>query len=120
MTGKALYILASSTLYEGENEDLDSKKFSVPFLNILLQEALNVENSIREAEGAELLGQAPLLQSLDDDIPYHDEVVRVAFPYGLAWQYRQEAMDNYWATIYRNLYTEALQNATKFVWEELC
>lgn len=119
MTGKDLYILASSTLYEGENEDLDSKKFSVQFLNILLQEALNVENSIREAEGVEKLGQAPLLQNLDEEIPYHDSIVRTAFPYGLAWQYRQEAMDNYWATIYRNLFTEALQNATVYIWVEI-
>lgn len=119
MTGKDLYILASSTLYEGDGEDLDSKKFSVPFLNILLQEALPVENGLREAEGAEKLGQAPLLQSLEEDIPYHDRLLRVAIPYGLAWQYRQEAMDNYWATIYRNLFTEALDKLTICNWVEI-
>ncbi len=119
MTGKDLYILASSTLYEGENDDLDSKKFSVPFLNILLQEALPVENSIRKAEGAELLGCAPLLSSLDEEIPYHDSILRTALPYGLAWQYRVEAMDNYWAAVYRNLFETALQSVAVFNWVEL-
>lgn len=116
MTGKDLYILASATLYEGDGEDLDSKRFSVSFLNILLQEALNAENSLRAAEGGEILLSAPLLTDLDTEIPYHDSIVRGALPYGLAWQYRQEAMDNYWATVYRNLFTEALQNAAAFTW----
>lgn len=120
MTGKELYVMASATLYEADGEDLDSKKFSVPFLNILLQEALPVENSIREAEGMEPLGQAPFIRSLDEEIPYHDSITKGALPYGLAWQYRQEAMDNYWGTIYRNLFTDALKSAAMFSWVSIC
>lgn len=103
-------------MYEEDGEDLDSKKFSLPFLNILLQESFNAENSIRKALGEEILAQAPLLQSLDEEIPYHDSITKGALPYGLAWQYRVEAMDNYWAAVYRNLFETAINQATMFSW----
>ena len=47
MTGQQIYELASSFLYEIDGEDEDSKRFAVGFINILLQECLNCENSMR-------------------------------------------------------------------------
>ena len=113
MTGQQIYVLASSFLYERDGEDADSKHFAVGFINILLQEALPCENSNRKSDGQELLRLAPTITSLDEEIPYHEEILRVAFPYGLASWYFAEAMDNYHESFYRNKFLAALEDATK-------
>lgn len=113
MTGQDIYIMASAFLYERDSEDGDSKHFAVPFLNILLQEALPTENSIRRFNGREILKAAPLITTLTAVIPYDDEITRVALPYGLAAQYYQEAPDNFQAENYRSKYLAALQDAAK-------
>lgn len=113
MTAKDIYILASSFLYERDGEDADSKSFSLGFLNILLQESLETENSIRLFNGQEPLMSAPLIATMDDAINYSDEITRVALPYGLAAQFFQEAMDNFQAENYRAKYISALNSARK-------
>ena len=119
MTGKDIYILASSFLYEKDGEDADSKTFSVGFLNILLQEALDVENSIRAYEERELLKSAPMLKTLDEEIEYADSITRAALPYGVAAQFFQEAMDNFQAENYRAKYISALNSARKITFESI-
>lgn len=113
MKAQNIYEIASSFLYEVDGEDTDSKKFAVGFLNILLQETLNCENSIRLWKDMETLDEAPFLTSLNDDIPYQPELTRVALPYGLASWYFQEAMDNFQAENYRNKYLAAVAEAGK-------
>lgn len=119
MTGKDIYILASSFLYEKDGEDVDSKTFSLGFLNILLQEALDVENSIRAYEERELLKSAPMLETLDEEIEYSDSITRAALPYGVAAQFFQEAMDNFQAENYRAKYISALNSARKITFEPI-
>ena len=114
MKGQDIYIMASAFLYEQDGEDTESKRFALPFLNILLQEALPTENSIRKFKGREILKAAPLITALTAEIPYDDEITRVALPYGLAAQYYQEAPDNFQAENYRSKYLAALQDAAKF------
>ena len=113
MTGQDIYELASSFLYERDNEDIDSKEFSIGFLNILLQEALPYENSIRLWSDQEELATAPMLESLADTIPYSDEITRAALPYGVASWFFQEAMDTFQAENYRNKFIAALSDAKK-------
>lgn len=113
MTGQQIYELASSFLYEVDGEDTDSKKFAVGFINILLQECLDTENSIRESKGTEQLEEAPFITALSEEIPYSPALVRVAFPYGLASWYFQEAMDNFQAENYRSKYLAAVAEANK-------
>ncbi len=113
MTGQSIYELASAFLYESDGEDYDSKGFSVGFLNVLLQECLPYENSIREWNGATLLTSAPKIASLSETIDYADAITRVALPYGLASWFFQEAMDNYQAENYRNKYIAALRDAVR-------
>ena len=114
MTGQQIYEIASSFLYERDNEDIDSKEFAVGFLNILLQEALPYENSIRAWNDQGELKKAQYLTSLNEEIEYDDAIVRTAFPYGLASWYFQEAMDNFQAENYRNKYISALTDAQKY------
>lgn len=113
MTAQKIYELASSFLYEIDDEDADSKKFAVGFLNILLMETFPCENSIREFRGLEPLKEPPMISSLDEDIPYQPELTRVALPYGVASWYFQEGMDNFQAENYRSKYLAAVMDASK-------
>lgn len=115
MTGQDIYELASSFLYEKDGEDADSKGFAIGFLNILLQEALPIENSVRRREGKEHLKRAPYLKTLAEEIDYCDQILRAALPYGLASWYFQEALDNFQAENYRSKYLAGLDDAKKHI-----
>ena len=119
MTGQEIYETASAFLYEADGEDAESKKYSVPFLNLLLQECLETENSIRISEGLEPLETAQKITSLDENIIYADSITRVALPYGVAAQFFQEAMDNFQAENYRAKYIAALNEARKLVFVDI-
>jgi hypothetical protein len=111
---KDVYVLAAALIGDRENDDKDERDFTIPYMNILLQEALECENSIRAIRGEEELAAAPIL-GLDDEIPYHDQLVMAAFPYGLAWQYHQEAGNLGLASQYRNMFIEAVNRNYCFV-----
>lgn len=113
MTGLEIYKAASAYLYERDNEDEESKEFSVPFLNTLLMESLPYENSIRLNRGEKELDNAPLIASLEEEIAYHDEITRVALPYGLAALFFAENLDNYRGNLYRAQYLSALGDAVR-------
>lgn len=114
-----IYVLASSLIYEASGEDADSQKFSIPILNILLQECLPAENSIREFNGDDLLTEAPWVTAQDDEIEYDGALTRVALPYGLAWRYFVEAMETYQADICRAKYEDARNKAAKCIVEDI-
>jgi hypothetical protein len=118
MTGQNIYEIASSFLYERDAEDYDSKEFAVNFINVLLQESLPYENSIREWNAETLLTAAPEITALTDTIAYNAALTRVALPYGLASFFFQEAMDNFQAENYRNKYLSALRDAMKMNQED--
>ena len=114
-----IYELASALIFEASGEDTDSQTFSIPFLNIFLQECLPTENSIREFNGDDLLTEAPWVESLDDEVAYNGSLTRVALPYALAWRFFVEAMDTYQADICRAKYDEARNNAGKCIVEDI-
>ena len=91
----------------------------MPFLNLLLQECLEVENSIRIAEGLEPLEAAQKITGLNEEIIYHDAITRVALPYGVAAQFFQEAMDNFQSENYRAKYIAAINEARKLVFVDI-
>ena len=109
ITVRDVYIMAAALIGDRENDDRDERDLSAQHMKILLQEALNCENSMRERDGQEPLTVAPVL-GLDDEIPYHDELVRAAFPYGLAWQYHQDAGNWVLAGQYRTMFVDAVNS----------
>ena len=113
MTAQQIYELASSFLYERDGDDADSKRFCLGYLNIMLQETLDIENSIRRSRGQAELEDAPYLVSLSDDVPYNGALTRVAFPYGMAYYFYKEGMDNYTAAEYKASYVDACSRAAK-------
>ena len=108
MTVREVYVVAAAFIGDRENDDLDERDLTIPYINVLLQEALNCENSIRAKNGDRELESAPYVTDLDDALVYHDSLVRSAFPYGLAWQYHQEAGNLSLASQYRNMFIDAV------------
>jgi hypothetical protein len=109
MTVRELYVIASAFIGDRENDDRDNRDLSIPYMNVLLQEALGTENTIRQRDGEMELEYAQIVTDLDDEITYHDSIVMAALPYGLAWQYHQEAGNLSLASQYRNMYIDALE-----------
>lgn len=107
-TARDIYVIAASLIGDRENDDKDERDLTIPYMNILLQESLECENSIRAAHGEPILGAAPVIEDLENGLVYHDQLVRAAFPYGLAWQYHQEAGNLGLAAQYRNMFIEAV------------
>lgn len=112
MTVRDVYVIAAAFIGDRENDDQDEIDFAPIYFRTLLQEALPAENRIRVAEGLAELTEAPAL-SIDDTIPYSDKIVRGALPYGLAWQYHQDAGNLSLASQYRNMFIEAVENVKK-------
>lgn len=115
MTAQDIYTLASALIFERPGADEDFEHFFIPFINILLPECLDTENSIRLYEGREALSEAPFITSMDEDIPFSPAIVRTALPYGIVSHYYQDDMDNYKADTYRARYISALNDAAKAV-----
>ena len=110
MTAREVYILAASLIGDRENDDQDERHFAIPYLTILLQEALGTENTMRIRDGEPVLDTAQIVASLDDELVYHDVITRVALPYGLAWLYHQEAGNLSLASQYRNMFIDTLES----------
>lgn len=119
MTGFEIYTNASATMFIDTGKNVKDEQFTVRFLNILMQETLPYENNLREFKGLEKLTGAPVITTLDESIPYQDEITRLAMPYGLASLYQQEELDAYQASVYRQQYLVALNDLKKGIWEEL-
>lgn len=85
------------------------------WLNVLLAEALDTENSIRAFEGRPELAAAPVLEGMDEEVPYADSICRRAFPYGLAaWLWTDED-EEYRVQDYRGRYVSGLAECGKAV-----
>lgn len=117
MTGFDIYTNASATMYIDTGKNIAEEKYSVSFLNRILQETLPIENNIREAAGEETLPVAQQITTLDEEITYHDVLTRVAFVYELAALYQQEELDAYNSATYHAQYLQALNEAKRGVWE---
>lgn len=111
-TGEQIFKMASALIYENVNADAESKAFTVDFLNILLQECLPAENSIRRSLGETELTEAPWIESLETTIEYHDAITRTALPYGCASKYYFEAMNEARGYELKGDYKDALSNAS--------
>ena len=115
MKAREIFAQSCSFLCEKPGEDADAAEHYLSYLNVLLQEALPTENSIRRAREEEELSDAPLLLSGEDEVPYDSALVRIALPYGLASWFFQDLMDVYQAENYRSKYIGALNDARQCI-----
>ncbi len=114
MTANDLFSQALGMVGERVN-DSDLTCFALGWINQLLAEALDVENSVLRSEGKEPFEHAPVLGALGDEIPYSDRVVRYALPDGLAAFLYEVSDDTDMAADYRARYVAALRECAKLI-----
>lgn len=112
MTVRQVYAVAAAFIGDREGDDRDERDFAPIYMTVLLQEALDAENTLRKSNGEAPLTAAPT-PGIDDAIPYSEKIVRGALPYGLAWQYHQDAGNNQLAAMYRNMFVDGLDVVKK-------
>ncbi len=108
-----IYEKALALMFEVPGEDKSFKRMYLPILNVLTEECLRYENSVRESKGEEKLLRAPKITDAESDIPYCDELCNVALPYGLASFFYQDDGEGANAVMYRNRYISALDELAK-------
>lgn len=114
MTANDIFKIGAALIAETPGEDPDMVKFSPSYLNIILQECLATENSIRFDEEREELSVAPFVENMDMEIDYHPHLLRVAIPYALASNYYRENGDNYHEQQFRAEYISAVNDAMRY------
>lgn len=84
MTGTQLYNQAL-ILLGMEHEDVTYlEEMASGCINQMLSDRLYEQNALCRARGADGFAVAPELESMDDELPYDEMLVRECFPYGLA------------------------------------
>lgn len=83
MTVKELYELAKNLMFE-KKTSRDYDNYYIGWINVLLSENFDIENSLLIAEGEEALDEIPTVSADDDELPYHDRINREVLVYGLA------------------------------------
>jgi len=83
MTVKELYDMAKSLMFE-KKTSRDYDNYYIPWINTLLSENFDIENSLLRAEGEEEMDEIPTVSADTDVLPYHDRINREILPYGLA------------------------------------
>lgn len=113
MTASEVLETAMSFLPDKLRDNPELSDYIVPWLNVLLQECLPVENSLRQFKGLESLTEAQKIQSAGDELIYQDEITRVALPYGVADRVFVDDDNDYRSQDMRGRYVNALKEAAK-------
>lgn len=119
MTANDVYTIALSFLSENTMETNDVQQFTLGWLNLLLQESLPYENAYRQVNGMQPLKQAPQLAAFNDEIPYNDNITRIALPYGLASYYFIDDDNDYRAQDFRGRYINALSETCPYAQSDI-
>ncbi len=121
MSAADIFKAACGYLSQTVEESDDVAGFAPGWLNVLLAESLETENALRRAEGMPELAEAPFIsaETMQDEIPYHGVLTRIALPYGLASNLQRDAEDDYRVNLFRNLYIGALEEAARCVPEKV-
>ena len=82
-TAQQLFNITLGLMSESANNSPSFKEHYLPMLNTVLSECLSRENSLRYRDGMEELTEAPYISTMEDIIPYHEELVRNVLPYGV-------------------------------------
>lgn len=119
MTVFECYEIAVSFLPEEPADNTEMQKYMIGWCNMLLAESFAHENVYRKANGLEELAAVPKVSAKTDEIPYNENMVRAAFPYGMArWIFREND-DVSGSHEYYNLYAAALRDSTPVLASEV-
>ena len=114
MTALKIYEIGVSYLPEQIADNPDLKRYLIPWMNVILQETFQIENSIRRYKGEEELLEAQVISSETEEIIYHPELAAVAFPFAIAANAFIDDDNDYRANIYRTLYQTRANEAMRY------
>lgn len=99
----------------------DLLPFVPMWLNVLLAESLDAENALRRFDGAPELERAPMISEgkMLEEIAYHDAIVRIALPYGLAREIFRDDENEYRAGLFDSKYVYALAESMRVAGERV-
>ncbi|MBR5202651.1 MAG: hypothetical protein IKW45_05250 [Clostridia bacterium] len=81
----------------------------------MLLETFEVENAIRTWGKEETLLAPQVVKSLDDELVYHESLVRGAFPYGIAANAFIDDENDYRSNKFGQFYTRGVNAANKYI-----
>ena len=115
MTCRELYEAALALVPSHIGEDDGLRRYVPGWLCLAMRETLHVENSLRLRRGDPLRPplDAPRVVTMEDEVPYAEELVSYAFLYFLASLMCKDDDDNYWAQDYRTRYVVAVSEAMR-------
>ena len=96
-------------------QDDSLRPHMVQYTNLFLVETFRNENAIRKMNHRPLLRAIPSVSSVNDSIPYDDEMVRSGLPFFIASQVAKSDADNAWASRYYDMYMNAVNAVTPFI-----
>lgn len=107
MTGKELYLAALSLLFETEETAGDAEIHAPVLIGSMLGDLFFLNNILREEAGKEKLSEIPAIQTLDEEVPYEEKLVRGCMPYGLAQRIVYDDDDMGKVDYFQQLYVNA-------------
>nr|WP_302958520.1 hypothetical protein [Ruthenibacterium lactatiformans] len=115
LTAMEIFTTACSYISQTVEDSEDIIGFAPAWLNVLLAECLETENTLRRMDGQAEFEEAPRVsgETMSMEIPYHEALTRIALPYGLASDVYRDADDNYRVKKFRDLYIAALEEAVR-------
>lgn len=118
-TAQQIYNLTLGLMIETGTSSTDYKNNYLPILNTILSECLSRENSLRYRDGVTELTEAPNIQTVEEIVPYHDELVRNVLPYGIGMFFFLGDDELERATFFSTKYDENRDRYTPAVYVEV-
>lgn len=115
MTAREIYEIGISYIPELPSDNPDLQRYVVGWVNTFLLETFEVENSIREWAGEELLSTPQIINTIDDEVIYHESLARGAFPYGIAANAFIDDENDYRSNKFGQYYVRGVNAATKYI-----
>ena len=84
MTGREVLMAAAGLLGESEDGMRYYEQFALVYLNQLLADCLRETNALRVRDGLDELRVPLQMQSLEQEVPGEEAMIRECFPYGFA------------------------------------
>lgn len=111
MTGREALTMAAHTLHETDLSIYADP--AVSWINMILGELFDVANRRRSFRGEAPLRSLPQIGSLDEDLPYDEELIVRCMPKGLTARMFSEDYDNAQLGMYRQEYAAAVNECDR-------
>lgn len=109
-----IYKRTLALMFEREGEDSAFYDKFIDILNALICEALPYENSVRAGSGKSELAVAPEVGGFNDEVDMCADICGIALPYGVAAYFSQDDGEVYNASMYRERFINALNEAARY------